>query len=76
MTAAGISDLPLYYEDRACKAPTAARVLELLEPLARTIVVHHDSLLAVQEPTLNPLQEQILRLLGLPTSPYGGGVLR
>lgn len=71
MAAAGIVDLPLYYEDRACTAPTAARVLELLDPLARTVVVHHDRLLALQEPSLNPLQEQILGLLGVPTSPYG-----
>jgi hypothetical protein len=71
MTTAGITDLPLYYEDRACKSPTAARVLELLDPLARTVVFHHHGVLAVQEPTLDPLQEQILSLLHLPTSPYG-----
>ncbi len=71
MTAAGISDLPLYYEDRACKAPTAARVLDVLDPLARTIVIHHGKVLAVKEPSLNPLQHQILSLLGIPTSPYG-----
>ncbi|MGH9281626.1 MAG: hypothetical protein ACRD0S_01680 [Acidimicrobiales bacterium] len=28
-------------------------------------------LFAVQEPKLDPLQEQILGLLGVPTSPYG-----
>ncbi|MFN2506526.1 MAG: IS1634 family transposase, partial [Acidimicrobiales bacterium] len=71
MTAAGITALPLYYEDRACKSPTAARVLELLDPLARTVVLHHDRLLALHEPSLSPLQEQVLRLLGVPTSPYG-----
>jgi hypothetical protein len=71
MTATGIAALPLYYEDRACKSPTAARVLELLDPLARTVVLHHDSLLALQEPILSPLQEQVLRLLSVPTSPYG-----
>ena len=71
MAAAGISDLPLYYEDRACKSPTAARVLDLLDPIARTVVFHHGRVLAVQEPTLDPLQEQILTLLGVPTSPYG-----
>ncbi len=75
MTAAGITELPLYYEDRACKSPTAARVLDLLDPLARTVVIHHDRLLALQEPSLNPLQERILGLLGVPTSPYGGGVI-
>lgn len=71
MTAAGITELPLYYEDRACKSPTATRVLELLDPLARTIVLHRSQTLAVQEPILSPLQHQILRLLDIPTNPYG-----
>ncbi len=71
MAAAGITELPLYYEDRSCKAPTAARVLDLLDPLARTVVIHHDRLLALREPSLSPLQDQVLRLLGVPTDPYG-----
>jgi transposase len=70
MTAADITQLPLYHEHRPCKAPTAARVLELLDPLTRTIVNHRDQPLAVHEPTLNPLQKQILQLLGLPTHPH------
>ncbi|MGH3372528.1 MAG: IS1634 family transposase [Nocardioidaceae bacterium] len=71
MAAAAITDLPLYYEDRACKSPTAERVLELLDPLARNVVIHDGRVLAVQEPRLSPLQEQILGLLDIPTSPYG-----
>lgn len=71
MAAAGITHLPLYYEDRACKSPTAARVLELLDPLARTVVYHHDQVLAVQEPVLDALQQQVLQLLDIPISPYG-----
>lgn len=73
MAAAAITTLPLYHEDRACKAPTATRVLELLDPLARTVILHRRSLLALQEPTLNPLQTQILTLLDVPTDPYGRG---
>ncbi|MHB1584805.1 MAG: hypothetical protein ACYC0E_13755 [Acidimicrobiales bacterium] len=38
MADAGIGELPLYHEDRPSKAPTAARVLELLDPLARSAV--------------------------------------
>ncbi|MCU4187346.1 hypothetical protein K6U06_23490 [Acidiferrimicrobium sp. IK] len=71
MAAAGITELPVYHEDRACKSPTAARILELLDPLTRTIISHQNRTLAVQEPTLNPLQEQILQLLGTPMNPYG-----
>lgn len=69
MAAAGIRELPLYYEDRASKSPTVARVLDLLDPLARTVVIHHDRLLALHEPALDPPQEQICALLGVGTKP-------
>jgi hypothetical protein len=71
MADAGIGELPLYYEDRPCKAPTAARVLELLDPLARSVVSHRGQVLPVVAPTLSPLQEQILTLLGVSLSAYG-----
>lgn len=70
MADAGIADLPLYHEDRACTTPTAARVLELLDPLTRTFVNHHGQVLTVVPPVLNPLQEQILTLLDVPPSTY------
>ncbi|MDA8380199.1 MAG: hypothetical protein M0020_05140, partial [Actinomycetota bacterium] len=58
------------YEDRPCKAPTAARVLELLDPLARSVVSHRGQVLTVVAPTLSSLQEQILTLLGVGLSAY------
>lgn len=70
MTAAGVKALPLYYEDRACTAPTAARVFELLEPLSSTSIFHAGELLTVAAPTLEPLQRQILSLLKVPHSAY------
>jgi transposase len=71
MADAGIAELPLYHEDRPCKAPTAARVLELLDPLARSVVSHRGQVLTVVAPTLSPLQEQILTLLGVDQRAYG-----
>ena len=71
MGGAGISQLPLYHEDRAGKTPTAARVLELLDPLARSVISHRGQVLTVVAPTLSPLQYQILTLLGVPLSTYG-----
>ncbi len=71
MADAEIRQLPLYHEDRPCKAPTAARVLELLDPLARTAVRHRGQVLTVVAPALSPLQKQILTLLGVPLSAYG-----
>ena len=70
MTANQIPSLPLYYENRACTTPTAARVFELLDPLAVTTVVHHDTTLSVLPPRLDPLQTKILRLLRVPTGAY------
>lgn len=70
MERAGIEHLPIYHEDRACKAPTAARVLELLAPLARTVVRHRGDVLAVVPPELSPLQEKLLDLLAVPLSAY------
>jgi len=70
MAAGGIASLPLYHEDRACAAPTAARVFELLEPLCSTAIFHAGELLAVSPPTLDPLQRRILTLLKVPHRAY------
>lgn len=70
MTRAGLVELPLYHENRACNAPTAARVLELLDPLARSLVSHRGAILTVVEPNLSPLQQQVLGLLGVPLNAY------
>ncbi|MHB8301144.1 MAG: IS1634 family transposase [Dermatophilaceae bacterium] len=70
MAEAGIAQLPLYYENRPCHTPSAARVLELLAPLERTLVSHADEVLTVAAPELSPLQEQLLSLLAVPLSAY------
>ncbi|MGH9266097.1 MAG: IS1634 family transposase [Acidimicrobiales bacterium] len=70
MAAKGVDSLPLYYEDRACKAPTAARVFELLDTLAHTTVLHDGVALVEVEPALDPLQKQLLSLLKVPRSAY------
>jgi transposase len=70
MAAQAIPNLPLYYEDRACATPSAARVFEVLEPLAATAVFHAGTLLSVTAPALDPLQRQLLGLLGVPIAAY------
>ena len=70
MAARRIKALPLYPEDRDCQAPTAARVFDLLDPLTRTVVRHHDRVLAVADPDLSPLQERLLTLLAVPMTDY------
>lgn len=73
MAAKGIASLPLYYEDRACPAPTAARVFELLEPLSATGVYCAGELLIFLPPKPDPLQRQILSLLKVPLGAYEPG---
>jgi len=69
MTEAGVRHLPLYPEDRPCAAPAAARVLEILSPLTRTIIRHNDQATVVP-PQLSALQKQILALLGMTLAAY------
>jgi hypothetical protein len=70
MADAGIDHLPLYHENRPCRTPTAACVLEILEPLARTHITHQGHTLTVIEPTPTPLQRQLLDLLDIPLDAY------
>jgi transposase len=64
----GIKSLPLYSERRACRRPTARKVIDLYEDVQR------HSLKAGKRPPevfvteLTPLQRRILRLLGIPTA--------
>lgn len=58
-----IPGLALYYEDQACAAPSAARVFEILEPLATTVASHAGTPVTVTAPTLDPLQRRFLGLL-------------
>jgi len=70
MRDASIAALPLYPEGRDCKAPTAARVIEIFEPLyahdlrvAGEVVVSFDA-------TLSKLHRQVLDLLEVPATAY------
>ena len=73
MTTAGDTVIPLYPEDRACAAPSASRVLEIFNSVAR----HHltdDTGNHVQtfEASLTPLQQQVLDLLDIRPTVYTG----
>lgn len=65
-----IAELPLYPEDRSCKAPSTERILDLFEPLQRHRLYEHERLRETFEPALSALQRQILRLLRVPNSAY------
>jgi transposase len=66
-----VAELPLYPEHRACAQPTADRALELFTGLARHHLTDHDGQhIQSFPPQLTALQQQLLHLLGLPTSTY------
>ena len=66
-----IGELLLYPEGRACKAPTTARVIEILEPLSAYELVAGDEVLKRYDPTLSSLHHRVLDLLSVPEAAYG-----
>ena len=66
-----IEALPLYPEGRACRWPTARRVMELFESVQRHALVRHQHPAEVLVTELTRLQRKLLRLLGLPAKDYG-----
>jgi transposase len=63
MTAAGIDHLPLYPEERECRAPSAERLLEVFASLQRHDLWAGDRRIQTFQPELDSLQEQIVTLL-------------
>ena len=73
MATRGLLELCVYPEDRACKAPTAARVLEAFTGITRHHLLDRDGRhVQTFHPELSDLQHQILDLLNIPTSAYTG----
>ena len=67
MKTKGIKQLSLYPEDRGCPAPTAARVLDIFDGLARHhLIDHHGRLVQTFQPQLTELQQLVLDLLDIP----------
>jgi transposase len=72
MTTEQAATLPLYPEDRACRAPTAARVLDIFSGLARHHLVEDGQVLRTFQPELSALQKEVLGLLGISPLAYTG----
>ncbi len=72
MRDSGIAALPLYPEARECKAPTAARVIEVFEPLCAHELLEGDELVRCYDPSLSTLRRQILELLDVTATAYLG----
>jgi transposase len=71
MACEGVESLPLYPEGRACRRPTARRVIDLFEDVQRHELVTEGRTAVVFMTDLTGLQRKILRLLGMPKA-YSG----
>jgi transposase len=65
MARGGIETLPLYPEERECRAPSSERILDLFAPLRRTRLYERAKLRKTFDPELTKLQKDVLRLLGM-----------
>jgi transposase len=63
-----IESLPLYPEHRACRRPTARKVIDLYEDVQRHTLVAGRKTPEVFSTDLTRLQRRILRLLAMPTA--------
>jgi len=66
MTREEIRELPLYHEQRACTAPTAARVFDHFTAVQRHHLIRDGQHVQTFHPELTELQLQLLNLLGVP----------
>jgi len=70
MGRAHMDRLPLYPEERECRAPSTERILGVFAPLQRHWLRRKGCLVQVFEPELSDLHQQILGLLDLPLSAF------
>jgi len=70
MTREGIEQLPLYPEERKCRAPSTERILDLFAQLQRHRLRKEGQLVQVFEPELTDLQRQVLDLMRIPDTAF------
>jgi len=70
MAKRGINTLPLYAEQRECRAPSAQRILETFGSLQRHLLRKDGKLIQRFDPELTPLHRKILGLAGLSTKTF------
>jgi transposase len=66
-----LESLPLYPESRPCRRPTARRVIDVMEPLARHRLVTEDGASQDLYTQPTPIQRQLIKLYGLDAASYG-----
>jgi transposase len=66
----GVKRLPLYPEDRECRAPSAERILEVFAGLQRSLLRKDGQIVQRFDPDITALQRRVLALLGLPPEAF------
>ena len=66
----GLTDIPLYPEERANRRPTAEQILKLFSLVERHALIENGREVQRFEPHLTDLQKQVLALLGVPQTAY------
>jgi transposase len=67
----GLESLPMYPEGRACRCPTARRLIDIFDPIQRHEIHQPGKTPTIMVTELTPLQRRLLRLLRIPASSYG-----
>lgn len=67
----GLRSIPIYHEERECRAPTADKLLALFEPLRRHRLLHSQKEVRTFWDPLTEVQRLVLGLLDVPTAEYG-----
>ena len=70
MAARGLRTIPLYPEERECRAPTADKILQAFEPLRKHHLRRNGHLVQTFADPLSDIHSTILDLLNIPTSTY------
>ena len=67
-----VESLPLYPEERDCKAPTANRILEIFEGIQKHDLMDGKTIQQRFPPTPTDFQCDLMRMMGVPRSAYPG----
>lgn len=65
-----VESLPLYPEERECRAPSTERILDLFAPLQRHRLRKRGNLVQVFEPDLGKLHKKVLALMQIPLTAF------
>lgn len=65
-----VEQIPLYPEERECRAPSTERILAVFEALQRHRLRKNNRITEVFEPQLTELQRQIIGLMRVPVSSF------